>query len=180
MKFFGIKSKHKGEKKFLKKRQNFTRETKQFINLNKAQTIGIIYDDINKNKTQSILNFIKELTQKNKNVRTIGYIPDPIELNKQLRYADIHYFSEKDVKICGEPSLIQISNFMNTVFDILIDVCTNFELPTRYISTFSKAQFKTGIYATNKDYLDVMIKEKNIDLFFTQIKNLLYKINDNE
>ena len=54
--------------------------------------------------------------------------------------------------------MVQVDDFVNTEFDILIDFTKTELAPIHYILTLTRATFVAGGNSANKDYYDLLIE----------------------
>ena len=179
---FIINIKNKIWSYFLKKETDKIKRNRKLLNLSDAKTIGIIYQVNQEEHYNVICSFIKELQDKNKNVRSLGYVKDynvvPHFCFPKLSY---DYFTKKEVNWYKVPSSNFVNDFVKENFDILIDLSNEDCMPIQYISAISNASFKVGLYNDkNKNIYDFMIKVDGLTIqnLINQIKHYLSLINN--
>ena len=150
-------------------------------NLDDAHTVAVVYDATSRQEYERVRNFIKYLKEKEKKVISLGFIDskDPNQILKtQLEF---RFFTKKDLNWHFKPGGLEIINFLEEDYDILIDLSLENCFPLKYVSGLSKAKFKVG--AANKDstlYFDMVIDvglKKTTDNFIENVKNYLNMIN---
>jgi hypothetical protein len=70
------------------------------------------------------------------------------------------YFSKKNLNWYGKPDFIQLNDFLNKNFDLLLDFSQNDLPPLHYILSTSKAKLLVGANEYAKDLYDVFIKDE--------------------
>lgn len=157
------------------------RSSKQF-NLTNATSIAVIYylpDEDTYKKAEMI---IAQLLAMNIKTRVVAFSP--------LKF-DPHYFipkitqdiiNSKDLNFRFQPDKPFVNEFINTEFDILIDLSLTEHLPLLYLAAMSKAGLKIGRFEEkHKDIYDLMIhqtEDETIDTFAQQIFHYLNQINN--
>ena len=87
----------------------------------------------------------------------------------------------KDLNWCLQPKKTFVKEFIDTEFDILIDLSLKEHLPLLYLASLSKAVLKVGRYQEDYElFYDLMIHtsdDETIDSFAEQVLHYLGKIN---
>jgi hypothetical protein len=153
-----------------------------YSNINRIKTIGIIWDASKSQDFISLSKFHQKMNERGINVTILGYYPGK-ELPDQ--YTALRYLTcikKKEINFFYLPASNEAENFMNTIFDILIDI--NFEqvFPIHYISALSRANFKVGLFNrdANNSTFDLMIELKkpvSIEDYLSNVIHYLEMIN---
>ncbi len=157
--------------------------TKQFVNLNQAKSVGLIYTVGNEQELKQIQNFANYLKGEFgiKTVYSLVYV-DKKEVPPfvQAKHS-FDFFLSSDLSWRKEPIKDVCKNFQDINFDILIDLTDEFSLPLRFILVQTKAKFKVGRFSeANQPFYDFMItcKEKgNFKSFTKEVVRYLTIIN---
>jgi len=129
--------------KLLKKQNRKTEQT----TIAQAQNIGIIFNSVDNNDIETILNFFK-----NKNVFILGFCKDKKLFKKN------NYFSRKDFSWDCKLKTENLKNFVEQNFDILLNLDLQNNILLQYLSLISQAKFKIGVYNNlNCKILDLML-----------------------
>jgi hypothetical protein len=156
---------------------------KRFLgNINNARTMGIVWDASKPDDITVLSQFHQKMAEKNIDVKILGYFPGK---NLPDKLTAIRYFTclkKEDVNITYRPVVGEASEFINTKFDILIDINFNNLFPLRYISYLSMAGFKVGIFGNgnNNNPFDLMMEigtSSDINTYLTQVIYYLEIIN---
>jgi len=166
----------------LNKRMAKMKRKRFFGNINNAKTIGIVWDASTPDDITILYQFHQKMTEKNIDVKIIGYFPgkDLPDRLTAIRY--LTCLKKEDINITYRPVAREANEFMNTKFDILIDINFRNVFTLRYISCLSMAGFKVGIFDNgikNNPY-DFMIeynKSADINTYLTQVIYYLEMIN---
>jgi len=153
-----------------------------YTNISRIKNIGIAWDASKPEDFGSLSGFHQKMNERGINVTILGYYPGK-ELPNQ--YTALRYFScirNKEISFLYVPVSKEAETFINTMFDILIDI--NFEkvFPIYYISSLSKANFKVGLYDTESgnSTFDLMIELKKpvrVDDYLSNVVHYLEMIN---
>lgn len=159
------------------KQRNLDRK-RSFPGLTNIKSIGIVWDASRLEDFPVITKFYQKMQEKNIEVKIMGYYPSK---NLPDKYTAIRYLTclkEKDIDFFYRPKLAEVTSFINTRFDVLIDINFNKLFPLVYISSLSMASLKAGL--TNdepeKSPFDLMIdlkKTTGIEDYLNQIMHYL-------
>ena len=94
---------------------------KEFVKLNDAKTIGVLFDATNNNTFEIVKKFIERLKAYTKNVHAIGYVHEKLTPNYSYIKTDIDLFNKKELKNFYQPQSPHIKTFMEDEKDLLID-----------------------------------------------------------
>lgn len=180
MKLFDNFRKKSAQKYLINHAADVNRTIKQ-VNLNTATSIALLYylpDEETYKKAEEI---IAQLSARNLKTRVVCYSP--------LKF-DPHYFipkitqdiiNNKNLNFRFQPDKAFVNEFVQTEFDILIDLSLSDQLPLLYLATMSRAGLKIGRFDENhKNIYDLMIHQKEdetIESFAKQIFHYLNQIN---
>ena len=149
-------------------------------NLELATTIGILYNATQREDCELVKNLIIDLKQLKKDVLALGYVnlKDSSDIFKP--HISYTYFDNKNLTKAFIPKSIDVTNFIEKPFSLLIDLNINNDFPLEYISTLSLATFKvgaTGSYRDEEFDLTINIGENQSTKYLvTQIKHYLSMI----
>lgn len=162
-----------------RKVSNFARN-KEFINLEAARTIGILFHHIDNESFITVKEFIKDITKENRQIYAIGYIEAMEVPDFYLLKRGIEFFCLKDLNWLFKPELDFLEVFAEKEFDLLINLSIDDYFPVEYIYALSKARFKIGKHSDNYEYADLSIDIKDsrdINYLVQQISYYLKIIN---
>ena len=91
----------------------------------------------------------------------MGYIDEKRVPYYCLQQLSADYFSKKEVNWCGKPSFVQLQDFINKEFDILIDFSRNDLPPLRYVLSTTSAKLLIGANEYAQNLYDIFIKDEN-------------------
>lgn len=132
------------------------------ITLQNAKNIGILFHAENIKNNDIIIEFSKYLKSLQKEVQLLGYLPKR-EFGFQYPFP---FISNKDITWYGKPKGGTSGFFMNTPFDLIVNLSTEECLPLEYISAVSHATFRVGFdkEIENANYDLILIPKENKDI----------------
>lgn len=169
-----------GQFKLKKGQKRLHRKVRTF-SLEKASTIGVLYNATNRNDAETVKKFIHYLKEERKDVLSLGFV-DTKEASELIHpILNYTFFDQNDLSKTLVPRGNDVSNFLNKPFSILIDLTTGDScFPLEYISSLSAAKFKVGAnetYKVNVCDLVIDINEKpELNFLIIQIKHYLKMI----
>jgi hypothetical protein len=166
-------------RKMLRKELDAVRLRKGY-NFNSAQSIGIIYHDVDEAFYKAIKEYAQFLkaTFEVKTVKMLGYVDEVAKRIPpyQQHALDAEYFAKEDLNWYGKPAQ-GIENFINEDFHILLDFSGGSTLPLNYVLKESRACMKVGVKGTmGERYCDLIIdmgQVTGIDKFVAQLNQYL-------
>ncbi|MBM3436466.1 MAG: hypothetical protein FJY07_09660 [Bacteroidetes bacterium] len=165
-----------------KKLAHFKRE-KKLINLHSATTIGIVYTVPGQEVFNTVKKLVKDLTSRQRQVMALGFVNRKSIPNYCIAAGSGYHFSLSDLNWYGAPRNAYIAEFINTEFDVLIDLNLESTYVLNYITSLSKAKFKVGRHDEGlQPSLDMMIKMDagaSTEAFIEQIIHYLVIIKPN-
>ena len=165
-----------GRLKLKKELKRLNRNVKAF-NIEKASTIGILYNATNRTEAEIVKKFTQHLKEERKDVLSLGFIDSKDSSDIVTPHLNYTYFDRKNLSKSQLPKGIDIENFINKPFSILIDLNIGECFPLEYISSLSTAKFKVGAEGGYKNNcLDMLIdisQKKQLDYLIIQIKHYL-------
>ena len=154
--------------------------TKHICNLNRAKSIGILYDATLEDQIKVVQPFVSYFFDLKKEVKALGFVnSDRLSYchNPKLQY---DFFYKKDLNWYYKPQNYIIDNFINKEYDILINLCDSSVIPIKYLVASSIAHFKIGIYEEDYEIYDLMIslkEDRSIKKLMQEIKHYINLIN---
>lgn len=134
---------------------------KKVSSLKQAKSIGIVTTIADEESYRSVFSIFSTLQRENRTVKLVAYIDEkevPFFCLKQLT-AD--YFCRKDLNWYGKPAMVQVKDFMETEFDLLLDFSPHSYPAVRVILQLSKAGFKIGANPKHDSCYDLYITGAN-------------------
>ena len=148
------------------------------FNFELAKKIGVIFNADKKSDFIISKKFIDSLIKQNIVVKSIAYINSK-KLPEHLKNEpNIVFFENKDFNFFYKAKKNEIKEFINSDFDILIDLCVEDYYVVNNIVRLSLSKFKVGKFNKN-NYYDFMInidRNNNLEFFINQIIQYVSKI----
>lgn len=161
---------------------NEMKRTLKPINLENARTVAVLYylpDEATYKIMESILGKLYELNLK---VRVVAYANQKFNPHYFIPKITQDILTAKDVSWKFQPQKAFVKEFIETEYDILIDLSLNDHLPLLYCAGLSKAGLKVGRFQEDHQlFYDLMIQtgpDETIDSFATQVIHYLSRINN--
>ncbi|MDR3047897.1 MAG: hypothetical protein LBU51_09895 [Bacteroidales bacterium] len=158
--------------------KNVSITEKRLATLRSANLIGIIASISSEADFEEICSVYKQLHKDNKTVKMILYFDEkevpPYCLNEQL--ADC--FCKKDINWLGISNSTMIIDFLNTIFDVIIDFTCEALKPIEVILQCSKSKFITGGNSFFQNFYDLYMHNdsNNRQLLLQNIDFYTYKL----
>ena len=153
---------------------------KEVISLEKAKSIGILYDATNTEQIKRIEPFVKYFFELKKEVKALGYVNKKKLDDCHIPKLNYDFFYLKDLNWYYKPQNYIIENFIKKEYNILINLSDSNCIPIKYLVASSLAHFKIGQFEEGYEIYDLMIKldkEKGKERLMEEIKHYLNLIN---
>lgn len=153
------------KKHFLQKHLSETKKfrEKEILSLNQARNIGILCEITDEDSYKSIFHIFSKLQENGKQVKLIGYINDKEVPFYCLQQLSADYFCNKNLNWFGNPNMVQVLDFIDMEFDMLIDFNYIFHPAIMAILAQSRAKFIVGRETGNKDLYDLFMDTQQKD-----------------
>ena len=162
-----------------RERKRLNRNVKAF-SIEKASTIGVVYNATNRNDAETVKKFIQYLREERKETLSIGFIDSKDASDIVKPHLNYVYFDKRNLSKSLVPKGSDVANFINKPYSILIDLNINECFPIEYISSLSNAKFKVGAkggYRNDACDLVIDIDENNkLEYLIIQVKHYLKMI----
>lgn len=136
--------------------------------------VGILFDANESQDRDAVLDYAERLRAEGIKVWLFGYFNSKIEgVTFKFDYIDL-----SQLNFSFLPKGEKIKAFIETPFDLLINLDTSVHAPLNYVAAASKAQFKIGPSKGNAMHYDLMIesREKELGKYIDQIRMIFNKI----
>lgn len=132
---------------YLMKRQLSRRaRNKMVMGMDESKTVGIIFDANTAADYRLVMNYVKSIQDMGKKVSCLGFYSSkkkPGYLNDQPNWIYCH---SSDFSLGLQIRNEKVAAFVDTSFDILIDLSPATLFYTKYLSGMSNASYKAGRY----------------------------------
>jgi hypothetical protein len=154
--------------------------SREFVNLDAARTIGVVFHHIDPENFGFIKNFVRKLEAEGKKVNAVGYIQKKEIPDFYLVRKGFDFFCLKDLNWYCRPDTPYIQEFLNREFDVLINLSLDRFFPLEYIYALSRARFKAGNRLDDWHYDDLSLdtgENRNIPYLIEHLTHYLSIIN---
>jgi hypothetical protein len=166
----------------LRKKVSRIKRTRFRANFSKVKTIGIVWDASKTEEFPVLSMFHQKMHERKIEVKILGYFQgkDLPDMYTAIRY--LTCLKDQDINFFYIPVSPEATEFINTRFNILIDINFRKLFPIHYISSLSVAGLKVGVVENepeNQPY-DLMIdlqKNSDVNTYLTQVIHYLEMIN---
>jgi len=141
--------KHIQKNKFLR--------NKVLTSIERAKSIGIICNITDEQSYKDIFALFTKLQINDRPVWLMGYIDEKNVPFYCLQQLSADYFCKKNLTWYGAPNFVQMSDFLQKEFDLLIDFTKTAFAPVRYMLALSHAKFIVGSAFENQQLYDLYI-----------------------
>jgi hypothetical protein len=166
----------------LSKKLGKVRRKSFYSNISRIKSIGIVWDASKPEDFINLSRFHQQMNERGINVNILGYYPGKELPNQYTALRYLTCFRKQEINLFYVPVSSETERFINTIFDILIDVNFEKSFPLYYISSLSKASFKVGLFDKEADSstFDLMIELKKpvrIEEYLSNVVHYLEMIN---
>jgi hypothetical protein len=152
------------------------------FNYKQCKSVGIVYNADDKAETRAAIELYDKLKSEGKQVATLGYLSidrKKTTIHPKLGY-DYFYKSDLDWKFYPKNGIVD--TFMNTPFNLVVDLSTTPMAAIDFVVGLSKAETKAGRLRDSETvFYDFMIgglANENIDTFAAQLIHYLKLLNN--
>ena len=128
--------------------------------LEQVKTMGIVCQITDEDSYKEMYDLFSKLHSPKRTIWLMGYIDESKVPYFCLPQLSADYFSKKLLNWYGKPDFVQLNDFVNKDFDILIDFSRNDLSPLQYILAVSKAKLIVGANEYAKDLYDIFIHDE--------------------
>lgn len=168
-----------GRIKLRRESKRLSRNVKSF-SIEKASSIGIVYDATNRTTDEQVRKFVQYLKEERKEVTSLGFINSKNSSDIVTPNLNYNYFDLRDLSATKVPNSKEVIQFMNQPCSILIDLSLNQVFPIEYVTCTSKAKFKVGAkLGYREEACDLLIdihQNNTLEYLIIQIRHYLKMI----
>jgi len=173
--------KHRVGQFVFKRDLRHNKRRKVVFNLEKAKSIGILYEATTKEDIKQVKPLIDYFFGLRKDVKAFGFVNDKEYQDCHIPKLQYDFFNLKDLNWYYKPQNDYIKNFVKKEYDILINLSNSDCIPIKYLVASSIANFKVGKHEEGYDIYDLMIKldkkEDTMQKLMSEIARYLNIIN---
>jgi hypothetical protein len=129
---------------------------------NSIHEIGIVYDAGNKKQEEQVNKIAQILRSEGKKVMTLGFVNAPKLPYQNKFHISSEYYWQETLTFFNLPEKAKIGRFLESEFDLLMNLFFEKELPLQAIAALSKSRFSMAANLSNAlPYNDVLIDTGN-------------------
>lgn len=164
--------KEKSNKKYL---NQLLAARKVAVNNNKVSSIGVILNSNEFSDLESFRKFFKDIDIKANRTKIISFVDD----EKSITNTWDSYFYPKQFGWNAKITNVDLEEFINTPFDVLISFYTKTNTELDLVTSMTKANFKIGISDKDSRLYDLIIhtNTSNLKLFTKEVVKYLKQLN---
>lgn len=142
----------------LKKETSGAKRERRVMNIEEASRVGVLYYLHDEPTYRTVSEYVGQLQGAGKTVKALGYVESKRLTGQFLPKLSYDFLYPSGLSWNYKPVSTAAKDFIESKFDILIDLSTEDYLPLLFISGKSKAVFKAGMQSERrKPFLDLMI-----------------------
>jgi hypothetical protein len=135
-----------GSNYFLKKGLASLSRNKKLIHIDSAGSIGILFELTDESVYYSIQKYFQKLQEKKVKVKAIGFANNKLASGQFLPVLTFDFFNAKQMNWFRIPKAQCVQDFIETDFDICINLASEEVFPLKYIAGLSRSRLKVGAY----------------------------------
>lgn len=142
------------------------------ISLEKALSVGFLFDGTQSEDRELVLGYAKKLKANGKKVKLLSFFDNDLK-SENFTFA---HFNKKQLDWALRPKLKTVEDFMQQPFDLLINLSKKNILPLEYVAANSKARFRVGPSTEHTYCYDLMIEhteKQSLKFFIQQVEQYL-------
>lgn len=131
---------------YLQKKSASVRRDKRLVNLYDAGSVGILFELNDSSVYHGVHRYMQNLQDKKIKVKALGFSNSKIVASQFLPVLSFDIITRKQLNALKIPRAACVQDFVETEFDICINIASEEVFPLKYISAVSKARLKAGSY----------------------------------
>jgi len=139
---------------FLKKGVEILTRDKKLVNIYSAGSVGVLFELTDESVYYSIQKYFQKLQEKKIKVKALGYTSNKLVTNQFLPVLTFDFFNSRQLNWFFIPKATCVQDFIETDFDICINISSEKIFPLKYIAGISKARLKVGSYGKEMQRLE--------------------------
>lgn len=128
------------------------------VNLNKAESVGIIFEVNSDNDLKHVKELVNSLSLSVTKIGVIGYLKGKKKDYSYIGDKNYSFVSDEDFNFLMQTGSESISHFLSWKPDILLVLSQNYYFPVHFIACLSQAGLKAGQSGNYDDCLDLMLE----------------------
>jgi hypothetical protein len=130
------------------------------VSLEQVKSMGVLCQITDEDSYKTIHELFAKLQSPKRAVRLMGYVDKKEVPYFCLPQLSADYFSRKQLNWYGKPDFVQLNDFIQKDFDMLIDFSRKNLSPIHYILATSNAKLRIGANEFMQDLYDIFIHDE--------------------
>ncbi len=130
----------------LQKRMKANVRNRKLVSIYSAGSVAILFEFTDQSVYQGVHKYFQALQEKKIKVKALGFANNRLVTNQFLPVLTFDTFTRKNLNWAGVPQSTGIKDFIESEFDICINLAPENIFPLQYIAAASKARLKAGTY----------------------------------
>jgi len=122
------------------------KRNRKLVNINSAGSVGILFELTDESVYYSIQKYFQKLQEKKVKVKALGFASNKLVTNHFLPVLSFDFFNTRQVNWMHIPKAVCVQDFVDTDFDICLNIASENVFPLKYIAGMSQARLKVGAY----------------------------------
>ena len=151
------------------------------MNLNKASSVGIVFDVNSDHDLKHVKELVKNLSPTVTKVGVIGYLKGKKKDYPYISDKNYTFISNEDFNFFLQPNSENITRFLDFEPDILLILNQSYHFEVHYIARLSKAGLKVGRAGLFDDCLDFILEmhENSLEALTREVNRYLGNLQTN-
>lgn len=132
---------------YLHKKLSSMKRNRRLVSINAAGSVGILFELTDQNTYFALQKYLQKLQERKVRVKALGYDNNKVVTSQFLPVLTFDFFKDKNLNWIGLPKSNAIQDFIETEFDICINIASENIFPLHYIAGLSKAKLKVGPFS---------------------------------
>lgn len=119
---------------------------RKLVSINSAASVGILFELTDESVYYSVQKYLQKLQEKKIRVKALGFASNKLLATHFLPVLSFDFFIPRQLNFFFIPKAPCIQAFVETDFDICINIASENVFPLKYVAGMSKARLKVGAY----------------------------------
>jgi hypothetical protein len=132
---------------FLRKKLASVQRDRKLVSINAAGSVGILFELTDQNTYFSVQKYLQKLQERKVKVKALGYASNKITANQFLPVLTFDFYRDNQMNWLGFPKAKCVQDFIDSEFDICINIASEKVFSLNYIAGMSRARLKVGPFS---------------------------------
>lgn len=122
---------------------------RKLVSVYSAGSVAILFELTDETVYQSVQKYFQGLQERKIKVKALGFANNKLVSNQFLPVLSVDFLNRKNLDWFGIPRAAMVRDFIDTEFDICINLAPESLFPLQYVAGMSKSKLKAGTYNQN-------------------------------